>query len=116
MEKMTIEQLRNRPYKIPNNILRKGDNPKLSKHTTIEDLKKYWEMHLNLIPSNISGYETCASKSEGCSEACLHTSGNPVFMSQKNLGRLNRTLFYSKAFAIMEFSKDANNFVSIFES
>jgi hypothetical protein len=47
MEKMTIEQLRNRPYKIPNNILRKGDNPKLSKHIKIEDLKKYWEMHLN---------------------------------------------------------------------
>src|SRR5210317_137173 len=96
MEKMTIEQLRNRPYKIPNNILRKGDNPKLSKHTTIEELKKYWEMHLNLIPSNISGFETCASKSKGCSKACLHGSGNPVFMSQKILGRTNRTLMYFK--------------------
>src|SRR5210317_117174 len=96
MEKMTIEQLRNRPYKIPNNILRKGGNPKLSKHTTIEELKKYWEMHLNLIPSNISGFETCASKSKGCSKACLHGSGNPVFMSQKILGRTNRTLMYFK--------------------
>jgi len=96
MENMTIEELRNRPYKIPANILRKGDNPKLSKHTTIEDLKKYWEMHLNLIPSNISGFETCGSKSIGCSKACLHGSGNPVFMSQKTLGRTNRTLFYFK--------------------
>jgi len=96
MEKMTIEQLRNRPYKIPNNILRKGDNPKLSKHIKIEDLKKYWEMHLNLIPSSISGFQVCASESPGCSKACLHSSGNPVFMSQKTLGRLNRTLFYFK--------------------
>ena len=58
MEKMTIEQLRNRPYKIPNNLLRKNDNPKLNKHTKIEELKKYWEMHLNLIPASISGFNT----------------------------------------------------------
>ena len=96
MENMTIEELRNRPYKIPANILRKGDNPKLSKHNTIEELKKFWEMHLNLIPSSISGFQVCASESQGCSKACLHSSGNPVFMSQKTLGRLNRTLFYFK--------------------
>ena len=93
---MNIQQLRDRDYQVPNNILRKGDNPKLSKHTTIEELKKYWEMHLNLIPSNISGFEVCASKSKGCAKACLHASGNPVFMSQKTLGRTNRTLMYFK--------------------
>ena len=71
---MNIDQLRNRDYKIPNKLMFKGNNPKLNKHTKIEALKKYWEMHLNLIPSNISGYEVCASKSKGCAAACLHTA------------------------------------------
>ena len=112
MEKMTIEELRNRPYKIPGNLLRKGDNPKLNKHTKIEELKKYWEMHLNLIPSSISGFQVCASESEGCSNACLHASGNPVFMSQKTLGRTNRTLFYFKERAkfLAMASKELRNF------
>ena len=112
MEKMTIEQLRNRSYKIPNNLLRKNDNPKLNKHTKIEELKKYWEMHLNLIPASISGFNTCASSSEGCRNACLHASGNPVFMSQKTLGRTNRTLFYFKERAkfLSMASKELRNF------
>ena len=96
MENLTIEQLRNRSYKIPNNLLRKNDNPKLNKHTKIEELKKYWEMHLNLIPASISGFNTCASASEGCKNACLHEAGNPVFMPQKTLGRVNRTQLYFK--------------------
>nr|BAR15192.1 Phage protein Gp37/Gp68-like protein [uncultured Mediterranean phage uvMED]BAR15218.1 Phage protein Gp37/Gp68-like protein [uncultured Mediterranean phage uvMED]BAR15274.1 Phage protein Gp37/Gp68-like protein [uncultured Mediterranean phage uvMED] len=93
---MNIDQLRNRDYKIPNKLMFKGNNPKLNKHTKIEALKKYWEMHLNLIPSNISGYEVCASKSKGCAAACLHTAGNKVFMPQKTLGRTTRTLMYFK--------------------
>jgi hypothetical protein len=112
MENLTIEQLRNRSYKIPNNLLRKNDNPKLNKHTKIEELKKYWEMHLNLIPASISGFNTCGSSSEGCRNACLHASGNPVFMSQKTLGRTNRTLFYFKERAkfLAMASKELRNF------
>ena len=112
MENLTIEQLRNRSYKIPGNLLRKNDNPKLNKHTKIEELKKYWEMHLNLIPASISGFNTCGSSSEGCRNACLHASGNPVFMSQKTLGRTNRTLFYFKERAkfLAMASKELRNF------
>lgn len=95
-DNFTKDELRNRQYKIPTNLFRKGDNPKLNKHTKIESLKKFWEMHLNLLPSDQSGFEVCASKSAGCAKACLHASGNPVFMDQKILGRTNRTLFYFK--------------------
>ena len=66
---MNIQQLRDRDYQVPNNIL-SSDNPKLSKHTTIEELKKYWKMHFEF-NSNISGFEVCASKSKGCAKACL---------------------------------------------
>ena len=96
MQKMTIEELRDRAYKIPESLTFKAGNPKLDKNKKLEKFKKYWVQHLNLIPSNISGYETCASKSKGCAIACLHTAGNSVFMPQKTLGRTNRTLMYFK--------------------
>ena len=71
-------------------------NPKTDKNLKIESLKKYWIKRLNLAPAKISGYEVCASKSKGCEGACLHEAGNPVFMPQKTLGRVNRTLLYFK--------------------
>lgn len=71
-------------------------NPKTDKNLKIESLKKYWIKRLNLAPASISGFNTCASSSVGCRKACLHASGNPVFMSQKTLGRVNRTLLYFK--------------------
>jgi len=71
-------------------------NPKTDKNLKIESLKKYWIKRLNLAPASISGFNTCASSSIGCRKACLHASGNPVFMSQKTLGRVNRTLLYFK--------------------
>mgnify|MGYP000954020028 CR=1 FL=1 len=73
-----------------------SQDPKLDKNLKDEDLKKYWIKRLNLAPSNISGFETCASKSIGCANACLHEAGNPVFMPQKTLGRVNRSLLYFK--------------------
>jgi hypothetical protein len=71
-------------------------NPKTDKNLKIESLKKYWIKRLNLAPASISGFNTCASASQGCREACLHEAGNPVFMPQKTLGRVNRTLLYFK--------------------
>ena len=71
-------------------------NPKLDKNLKDEDLKKYWIKRLNLAPSTISGFNTCGSASEGCIDACLHEAGNPVFMPQKTLGRVNRTQLYFK--------------------
>ena len=83
-------------YKDLTKLMFTNGNPKLDKNLKDEDLKKYWIKRLNLAPSNISGFETCASKSIGCANACLHESGNPVFMPQKTLGRVNRTLLYFK--------------------
>jgi hypothetical protein len=71
-------------------------NPKTDKNLKIESLKKYWIKRLNLAPASISGFNTCASASQGCREACLHEAGNPVFMPQKTLGRVNRTELYFK--------------------
>lgn len=71
-------------------------NPKTDKNLKIESLKKYWIKRLNLAPASISGFNTCASASQGCREACLHEAGNPVFMPQKTLGRVNRTQLYFK--------------------
>ena len=71
-------------------------NPKTDKNLKIESLKKYWIKRLNLAPASISGFNTCASASQGCKEACLHEAGNPVFMPQKTLGRVNRTQLYFK--------------------
>ena len=74
-------------------------NPKTDKNLKIESLKKYWIKRLNLAPASISGFNTCASASKGCREACLHEAGNPVFMPQKTLGRINRTLLLFKDLA-----------------
>ena len=71
-------------------------NQKTDKNLKIESLKKYWIKRLNLAPASISGFNTCASASQGCREACLHEAGNPVFMPQKTLGRVNRTQLYFK--------------------
>ena len=92
---MTIQKTKP-TYKDLTKLMFTNGNPKTDKNLKIESLKKYWIKRLNLAPSNVSGYETCASKSIGCSDACLHESGNPVFMPQKTLGRVNRTLLYFK--------------------
>ena len=81
-------------YDEPKKLCFKNGNPKTDKNLKIESLKKYWILRLNLAPYKISGFNTCSSASQGCADACLHTAGNPVFMPQKTLGRINRTRFY----------------------
>ena len=83
-------------YKTLTKLMFTNGNPKTDKNLKIESLKKYWIKRLNLAPASISGFNTCASASKGCREACLHESGNPVFMPQKTLGRVNRTQLYFK--------------------
>lgn len=50
-------------------------NPKLEKG---EDLG-YLSFGLHFAPATISGYQVCASASEGCTIACLYTSGHGKF-------------------------------------
>jgi len=83
-------------YKTLTKLMFTNGNPKTDKNLKIESLKKYWIKRLNLAPASISGFNTCASASQGCKEACLHEAGNPVFMPQKTLGRVNRTQLYFK--------------------
>ena len=83
-------------YKTLTKLMFTNGNPKTDKNLKIESLKKYWIKRLNLAPASISGFNTCASASQGCKEACLHEAGNPVFMFQKTLGRVNRTQLYFK--------------------
>ncbi len=83
-------------YKTLTKLMFTNGNPKTDKNLKIESLKKYWIKRLNLAPASISGFNTCASASKGCREACLHEAGNPVFMAQKTLGRVNRTLLLFK--------------------
>ena len=86
-------------------------NPKTDKNLKIESLKKYWIKRLNLAPAKISGYETCGSRSIGCTDACLNEAGNPVFMPQKTLGRVNRThlLFKEEAKFISMITREIRN-------
>ena len=46
-------------------------NPKVMKGMT----QGYMTYILHLAPANLSGYETCPKRTEGCSAACLNTAG-----------------------------------------
>lgn len=46
-------------------------NPKLLKG----EKKGYMSFVLHLSPANVSGYETCAKRTAGCTAACLNTAG-----------------------------------------
>ena len=48
-------------------------NQKLSKTNERQD--KFFVVGLSLAPANSSGYEVCASRSPGCTKACLASSG-----------------------------------------
>jgi hypothetical protein len=48
---------------------------------------------LHLAPADLSGFEVCPRRSEGCSAACLNTAGRGVF-SGVQLARIARTQMY----------------------
>jgi hypothetical protein len=67
-------------------------NPKLEKG---EDLG-YLSFGLHFAPATISGYQVCASASEGCTIACLYTSGHGRFTrTQESRIAKNATLLRS---------------------
>ena len=107
-----MNNLKTKPtYKNLTKLMFTNGNPKTDKNLKIESLKKYWIKRLNLAPAKISGYETCASRSIGCTDACLNEAGNPVFMPQKTLGRVNRThlLFKEEAKFIAMITREIRN-------
>ena len=84
----------NLPYKKPIRLMFKTGNPKTDKNQSVSGLENIVILHLNLAPSDLSGYNVCPMASLGCKKACLHTAGNPVFQAQKDKGRINRARFY----------------------
>jgi hypothetical protein len=66
-----------------------------------------------LAPSTISGYETCPSKSKGCSEACLFTAGRGA-MNSVQQARVRKTkLFFEKQ---DQFLANLKNDLTLFDS
>lgn len=49
---------------------------------------------LHLAPAKLSGYEVCPMRSDGCTKACLHTAGNPVYMDAKEKSRKHKTKMF----------------------
>ncbi len=64
-----------------------GTNPKVAKNEKLGVLGGV----LHLAPADLSGFEVCPMRSEGCTAACLHTAGNPAYMKNKNESRIKRT-------------------------
>ena len=64
-----------------------GTNPKVAKNEKLGVLGGV----LHLAPADLSGFEVCPMRSEGCTAACLHTAGNPAYMKNKNEARIKRT-------------------------
>lgn len=69
-----------------------NSNPKVAKNGKLGVLTAV----LHLAPGDMSGHEVCPKRSPGCSAACLHFAGSPLYMSGKTKARIARTkLFFS---------------------
>lgn len=51
---------------------------------------------LHLAPAELSGFNVCPKSTAGCRAGCLHTAGNPAYMSGKEKARIARTVLYFK--------------------
>ena len=71
-------------------LARPESNPKLAKGRKLGVLSA----PLHLAPADLSGYEVCAKRTQGCTAACLHTAGNPAHMEGKSRARIARTKLY----------------------
>lgn len=65
-------------------------NPKVAKNTKIGKLTAV----LHLAPGNMSGHEVCPKRSPGCTAACLHFAGNPLYQDAKTTARIKKTKLY----------------------
>lgn len=67
-------------------------NPKVAKNGKLGVMG--WVLHLS--PAKESGYEMCPGRSAGCTLACLHFSGNPLYHEAKNASRKRKTIAFVK--------------------
>jgi hypothetical protein len=74
-------------------------NPKVAKNEKVGVLASV----LHLAPANLSGYEVCPGRSEGCTAACLHYAGNPQYFNHKTAARVRKTkMFFEQREAFMQ--------------
>jgi hypothetical protein len=73
---------------------------------------EYLTAILHLAPANLSGFETCPKRSEGCSMACLNTSGRGRFENIQQ-ARIKKTRFFfeSQSAFIDQLRKELKSFV-----
>lgn len=97
--KITAKALRERAG--VNSLLSAQDsNPKVAKNAKMGQLSAV----LHLAPGDMSGHEVCPKRSPGCSAACLHFAGNPVYLANKTKTRIART---------QSFFRDRNTFMNL---
>ena len=78
--------IKSKPY-----LISKPDaNPKVAKNMKQGVLTA----PLHLAPSTVAGYNTCANSTPACEGFCIHYTGNPAFMSQKERSRIAKTKLY----------------------
>lgn len=65
-------------------------NPKVAKNGKVGVLASV----LHLAPANLSGYEVCPGRSDGCTAACLHYAGNPAYFNNKTKARIRKTKMF----------------------
>lgn len=87
--KSRVQGLRTRAG-IVSLLARPESNPKLAKGRKLGVMSA----PLHLAPADLSGYEVCAKRTEGCTEACVHFAGNPAHMEGKTRARIARTKLY----------------------
>lgn len=86
----SLQALRDAGYPISGLLGSEEVNPKVAKNGKVGALT--WQLHLT--PFNYSGRQVCAKATDGCSQACLHFAGNPVYMNQKERSRQYKTDAY----------------------
>jgi hypothetical protein len=85
-----IRHIRNAGFITDGLLSDPESNPKVAKNGKLGVLTS----PLHLAPARLSGFETCAMRTAGCTAACLHTAGNPAYMSSKHTSRIAKTKAY----------------------
>lgn len=89
---MSIASLR-RELDLPGPLLSPPEaNPKVKKNGKLGVMS--WVLHLS--PAKESGFEMCPGRSAGCTAACLHFAGNPLYFDAKIAARKRKTIAFVK--------------------
>lgn len=87
-----LRYLQAQDHKFTSLLSAPESNPKVAKNGKLGVLSS----PLHLAPFDLSGFQVCPQASAGCAAACLHTAGNPAYMSAKDASRKDKTRAYFK--------------------